>query len=348
MTRTDLPILVLLAFAWIALARPASAADSVTRSVARDLGTEGVEAYQQGHYEEAVDKLGKAFRILQAPALGLWSARALVKCGKLVEASERYLEASRAEISAGGDQAVQASAQAEALAERDALLPRIPKLVVHVAETTAEPYEVTINGVAVAPELLDTSMPVDPGQIIVVLSQGRQVTERSVVLEEGGLQTVTLDLTSSLEPVGPSAAASIAAIEAAPPPPPPAQPSPVASPPADRSSAKKGVNKTQRTIGFITLGAGALGLAAGGVTGGVALAMYQGLDCDQSGVCSDSTPDRDIQTVNTLRMVSLGALVAGGVLAVTGTTLVLTARRRESPAVGFYTDGTTVGLTGTF
>jgi Tfp pilus assembly protein PilF len=69
--------------------------DDATRASARQLGYAGVEEFQGGQYESARAKLEKAYRVLKAPSLGLWSARALEKLGKLVEASERYLEVTR-------------------------------------------------------------------------------------------------------------------------------------------------------------------------------------------------------------------------------------------------------------
>src|SRR5689334_3893827 len=106
------------------MAEPALAQSDSARAGARDLGPGGVEAYQGGNYTLATDKLGRAFEILRVPSLGLWSARALAKSGKLVEASERYLVVTR--LDASGDIAVQNQAKAEAATEREALLPKIP------------------------------------------------------------------------------------------------------------------------------------------------------------------------------------------------------------------------------
>jgi Tfp pilus assembly protein PilF len=68
--------------------------DDASRTAARAMGNSGVEAYQAGNYQEAVDRLEKAYGIARVPSLGLWSARALRKLGLLVEAANRYLETS--------------------------------------------------------------------------------------------------------------------------------------------------------------------------------------------------------------------------------------------------------------
>jgi hypothetical protein len=65
----------------------AQAVDDATRGAARTLGYDGVKAYNAGDYAVADQKLEKAYRVLKVPSLGLWSARTLVKLGRLVEAS---------------------------------------------------------------------------------------------------------------------------------------------------------------------------------------------------------------------------------------------------------------------
>src|SRR5688500_19688537 len=77
------------------------AADESTRTAARALGTAGVEAYQANDFATATDKLEKAYGILRAPSLGLWSGRALVKVGKLVEAADRFLEVTSLQVPTG-------------------------------------------------------------------------------------------------------------------------------------------------------------------------------------------------------------------------------------------------------
>jgi hypothetical protein len=103
-------LLVVLGFSSAARAQ---AVDDGSRAVARSLGTTGVEAYRAGDYATANDKLDKAYQILQAPSLGLWSARALVKLNRLVKAAERYREVTRLPVSSG-DTAVQKQARSMA------------------------------------------------------------------------------------------------------------------------------------------------------------------------------------------------------------------------------------------
>jgi uncharacterized protein HemY len=53
-------------------------------AVARD----GLEAYDAGRYDEAIDKLSRAYEVAKLPTLAVHTARALAKAGRLVEASE--------------------------------------------------------------------------------------------------------------------------------------------------------------------------------------------------------------------------------------------------------------------
>ena len=111
-------------------AQLAQAAGDGDRAAARRLGYTGVEAYQAGHYPVAVESLEKAYTVLRVPSIGLWSARALVASGKLVEAAERYLEIGRLEPE--GDVKVQKRAQQDAEKELAVLNKRLPSLTIGI------------------------------------------------------------------------------------------------------------------------------------------------------------------------------------------------------------------------
>ena len=95
----------------------AQPSDDATRAEARKIGYSGVEAYQAGDFATAHDRLETAYQLLRVPSLGLWSARALAKVGKLVEADARYLEVIRLPTSVG-DEAIQEQARRDATSER--------------------------------------------------------------------------------------------------------------------------------------------------------------------------------------------------------------------------------------
>src|SRR5215467_3274187 len=77
------------------------AQDDASRAMARQLGEEGLEAYQASDYLLAERKLDRAYRLFATPTLGLWSARARIKAGHWVEAAERFRDAARASAEVG-------------------------------------------------------------------------------------------------------------------------------------------------------------------------------------------------------------------------------------------------------
>jgi hypothetical protein len=292
----------------------AQTVDNATRGAARTLGNEGVKAYQSGDYASADRKLDKAYRVLQAPSLGLWSARALVKLGRLVEATERYLEVTRLG-SVGGDEAVQKQAQADAQAELEALTPRVPSIVIELVGAAPGETTVSIDGVELKAELVGERRPTEPGKHTVVGRRGTEQAQAEVVLAEGDQKSVQLVFTA---PADASAGAS----------------SSIAVGPADSPAADRGTkpSSTQRVIGWITVGAGGAGLAIG-TTFGV-LAMSKRSELEDSGSCRGdrclSSVNDDLNTLRMQRTVSTIGFAAGGVLAVTGIVLVLTAPKVTS------------------
>jgi len=294
------------------LARAAAGVDEATRATAREIGYEGVDAFQRGDYPQARERLDKAYAILQAPSLGLWSARALVKLGKLVEAHERYLEVTRLPTSVG-DEAVQARARADATAEAAALAPRLPRLVVRVQRAPSLAARVTIDGAPLVAELWGESRPVDPGRHVVRAVAAGAAAEEEVELREGEHRTVVLKLAVG---AGPETQLDRSPAPAAPPlarepgatlplPEAPKNDEPGARPPASMA----------RRLGWIALATGGVGIAAGAITGGLVLARQNDLKCVNS---SCPAAQNDVDRVNTLRVVSTVAFVAGAALAVTG------------------------------
>lgn len=318
------------------------AQSDATRAAARDLGAEGVEDYQAGNYSAASQKLGRAFEILRAPTLGLWSARALAKEGKLVEASERYLAVTR--LDAGtGDVKVQQQAKAEAASEREALQPRIPSLTIDVKGAGSE-LALTLDGAPLAPALLGVRQPANPGRHVVEAREAGKVTKKEVTLAEGQRAQVTLDMkTAVVADPGESAPASAPTEPAAPADAPPPEP---AAPPSGDSDA---LAKPGLPAGFWAgVALAGVGVAVGGVTAGLAASKKSDLGCSND-VCP-STARSDVDSHNGLLTVSTVGFVAAGVGAATAAVFLLTRpsapkqARRITPWVGVGS----AGVVGTF
>ena len=323
--------LALCLVAWLLLA-PAvfgQQVDSAARGAARSLGYEGIQAYEAGDIPTAVDRLERAYQVLRVPSLALWSGRALEKSGQWVEASERYLEATRLPVEDASERSVQEQARVDARAAEAELRPKIPLLVIDVRGADSAGVTVTSNGVKVNPALLGTKLPTNPGDVLVVgEAPPRRVEARATALEG---QTISLLLDFAPAP------APVAATTA-----PPAATSAV-----EDSGAKAHPGKTQRLLGWILIGTGGGALVLGGVTGGLALAKQGQLDmtCPTPSTCPAGT---DLGGINTLRILSTVGFIAGGVLGATGTTLVLTAPKAKGVAVRGRLGFATVELEGTF
>jgi tetratricopeptide (TPR) repeat protein len=114
------------------LPRPALAQDFATKSAARKLGEEGIALFEKKQFAEALEKFNLAEQIVPAPTLGLRAARCLVQLGRFVEASERYLEVIRLTMPQNQLTPAFRKAQADAVIERDDLVPLIPSLTISV------------------------------------------------------------------------------------------------------------------------------------------------------------------------------------------------------------------------
>jgi len=310
-----------------------------TRSAARKLGVEGVQAYEAGKYDVAMDRLERAFKVLAVPSLGLWSARALEKNGRLVEAAERFLKTTRLSLDSSGDRAVQEQAKKDAAREHEALLPRIPNLLVQIEGASPDDVEVTVNGVGINSALLGTAFPANPGRTVVVATGGGSRVEREATLVEGQTATVVLDFTGAT-PAGGQALPSDDTSQDA------RAASAGAAVPDDRAKGGRGIRPV---LGWTAIGLGAGGIATGIITGLMATDQFNAAGCAPSGACRPGTSQGELDSINTLRTVTTAAFIAGGVLAASGITLLLIPPKKASSAyVTPYIGTTTFGLRGAF
>lgn len=272
--------------------------DDANRASARALGNEGIDAYDRGDDATAIDKLERAYRVVPIPTLGLWLARALARSGRLVEASERYGEVIRLEVTTGSV-AAQREAQERAEVELAQLLPRIPCLDIAVEGAAPEAVEVAVDGAVVPTALLGVPRRVNPGTRTVTAGLGDQVVTEHVTLTEGQRAAVVLRFTGgdSAAAVGSPAAPPVpTAVESAP----------------DASRARR------PAMAWVALGVGAAGFVVGGTTGGLAMAKRSSLADDCEGDYCREPAFPDVDRYNSLRTVSTVGFVIGGVGVVAG------------------------------
>jgi hypothetical protein len=287
---------------WLCCGAARAEDDAATRQAARKLAEDGVAALQNGDAATAVQKLEKAHQMLKVPSVALWSARALVKRGLLVEAAERLRDVGR--LPSSGEAAVQEQAKREAEKELSELSPRIPSLVILVEG--AQAVRVTLDGNAVPAALLGEEHPVNPGPHHVVGTRGAEQATADVTLAEAEHKQAKLSFGTAVANVAPPAATDPAA------------------PPARSAGG--------RTLAYVALGAGALGLVVGGASGALAIGKKGSLDDNpncRAGICTYAAED-DVKSLRTFRTVSTIGFVAGGVLAATGVVLLLTGSTQQA------------------
>lgn len=305
--------------------------DDQTRSAARELATEGSTLYGQGDFEGAYDRFNRAYQLVQRPNVGIWAARSLVRAGRWVEASERYLEVERAALPEGAP-AEQLQAVQDAAQERRELLGRLPSLKISIEGADPSDVFVSINGQLVKPALLGVKQPVNPGKLLVKGVRGEQAVEQSVELGEAQSREVTLSFKAVAAPpaAGPNPATSSA-------------------PPA---AARSTDGSTQRLLGFIGLGVGGAALATGAVFGGLAAADKSDLDAGcPNRQCPPSLHDQN-DSYGTKKTISSIGIIGGAVLAGAGAVLLFTAPSRSAQGRNVelrgYVTASGAGLWGAF
>jgi hypothetical protein len=173
---------------------PVQAQTAEQRAAARAAAEAGADAYDAGQYEEAADLFLRAERLLHAPPHLLFAARSLVKLGRLVEAREFYLTLSRERLPDDAPRAFK-EAVAAGTKELDEIEPRIARVSVVVQGAGSEDVRVTRNSRPVPTELVGVPHPVDPGKHeYQAFAEGMESAATTVVLKEGGRETVVLTL----------------------------------------------------------------------------------------------------------------------------------------------------------
>ncbi|MCC6555460.1 MAG: tetratricopeptide repeat protein [Polyangiaceae bacterium] len=288
-------LILSLAAAGEAAAQPV---DQATRITARKVAADALALFDKGRYAEALEKFELANRLVPAPTLGLRAARCLEKLGRLVEASERYLDVTRMKLEPGAP-FQHRKAQVDAIQERDKLEPRIPSLEIVVGGPTGKGVTVSLDGKPIPPLLLGQKQPADPGKHVIEAAREDTRVKREVELREGEPSRVELEL---------------------PPLPPPPKPPP---PPS-----------ILPVLGWTGVGVGA-GLLAVGVANGVAAIAQQSSlleRCPDRNCPPDAHGASDFYDVT--RAFSTVGFVLGGVAAAGGVACLVLAPRPHSDAEG--------------
>jgi hypothetical protein len=289
------------------------------KQTAEVLFDEGIALLKGGKLTEACQKLAES-RALD-PAMG--TTYRLAECyegtGRLVLAHELFTEVVAAAVRAGReDRAAQASARA------DAVLGRIPLLVIHVSPQVANlpGLELQRNETVLERAQWGQQALVDPGTAtITARAPGKQPWRRQLSLAEGsGLTEVTV---TSLDDTAVSPGRETASAGALRP---------------LRPAREAGLS-TQHIAALTTAGAGLAAVVAGSVLGGVAASQWSEAHgpehcvagdprrCGAAGVALGQDAARSAELATATLFAGATALAAGGLLW-------LTAPPRGRPAAG--------------
>jgi len=208
------------------------------------------------------------------------------------------------------------------------LLPRVPKLIVHVARTAPPDIEVALDGVPLGRSSLDVELPVDPGaHRVVATAEKRTAQATAISLEEAQSYELTV------EP-GPPAAPQASSYD-------PARSDVLAAPIAGSGSPQPATSVPLQASGMDTskglarvgdegrmrasahsatwpawtaVGVGAAALAAGAVLGALTLRKQSEVEAECPGkACTDSKGLSDASAGRTLFAGTVAALAAGTV-----------------------------------
>ena len=288
-------------FASLLCAPSAFAQDAELRTAARDLATQGAQAFEAGQYSQASDFFRRAHELVPAPSIALLHARSLAKLGQLLEAIDIYEQTARFKLP---DDAPEAYLQAveTARSEMEEVHHRLPRLkLTLIGVSSGEPLQVSMDDKPTPEALLGVERPIDPGQHrIEARVAGQLRATRVLSLVEGESYLIELDV----RPVQPA---------------PEPKPKPVSVLP-DNGPSTSNAHSWQRTGGFVALGVSALGLGIGTYTGVVALHHKSELDSVCHPACPPSSA-ADLDAFRSNRTISYVSFGVGIAAAATGVVL---------------------------
>lgn len=297
----------------LAMPRVSYASDPSTLLTAEALFEEGRKLADAGKYEAAQEKFEASEKLESAPGTLLHLANCREKLGHTASA---WITFKRASLAA---RAVKRTDWVDLADERAKdLEPMLARLTLGFERTSdAASVEIRRDGARVETAEVGTPIPVDPGRhVIEVRAPGKTTWTKAVDVAASARVTVlvpTVDTFADDKPLDVVV-----------------PPSPPSSEPATTSATSPLL-----TVGWVTGGAGALGLGMGAVAGLVAVSK----DSESKGICpttacGDAAAIRANDAAKGWSTVSTIAFVGGAVLATTGIVLVVVAPKSATRTAG--------------
>jgi hypothetical protein len=296
--------LILLPFAAAAVTLTVAAAAFAGDPVAAEaLFREGRAAAKRGDHATACAKFAESHRLDPAPGTLLNLGDCKAQLGLLASAWQYYREA--ADRLAGDPRAAMARKRAAEIE------PRLSRLTLELAPGAPGDTRVARDDVTLGDASLGVALPVDPGEHrINVRAPGREDRHYRVSLAEAESKTL------AVEPGPPAKRA----------PAPPRADTPPAgnTTPPGKETPAEAPSGISRPLGFVVLGLGVAGVAAGAVTGIMTIDRKNTVEADcPGGVCATSAGLDAASEGKTLSLVSTIAFAAGAAGLGLGTYLII-------------------------
>ncbi len=304
------PMAATLTLALASLAQ-AEEPDAQTRTIARDLASQGVEAFEQQDYPVALDRLTRAYDLVPAPTISVVRARALAKLDRVLEALDEYARTRNAPLADNAPPAFKKAVE-DARQEGDLLWTRVPRLTIHVRafNTTLKDAQVLLDSKRLPVAMLEVAQPVNPGSHEVKVGADGYVPEaRTLTIDYG--QSVILDIALNSNRRAKDLASISPTLESG---------STIA---VDASSADRSRANRFQPWAWTAVGVGAAGLAASGISGVIALEKKSSLDAQCQSGCPQNVAS-DITAFRTARTLSYTSFFVGSALVGVGGYVLLT------------------------
>jgi hypothetical protein len=332
------------------------------RANARALADQGVQAFSEERWQDAVDLFERAESLVDAPTHLLFGARAHGKLHHYVKARELYLRIIRQQLGPDSPRAFR-NAQTSAGEELKDIEPHIGQLTISLRGVDPKVAKVTMDGTVVQSVLIGVSRPIDPGEHqIQAEAPGFAAQTKALTVGDGAKSSVVLELVPGESPAG---AVSLSPVDAA-------SGSPAAvpllspgTPPSDGTpvdDGKPGATNGKRVGAYVAFGVAAVGVGVGALfLGTSASKRSQGdkkfVECGGAAACRKDNPLSAQVTAldgsaRSAEAVGIVGIVAGGLAAGTGILLFVLSRKHEQATSGVSVEPRlglgSVGFAGTF
>ncbi|MDB5218798.1 MAG: hypothetical protein JWO86_6725 [Myxococcaceae bacterium] len=340
-----------------ARADEATAADIAS---ARKIGFEGIQLAEKGNCTAAIDKLARAEKLFHAPTTLGRLGECQVLIGKIVEGTENLGRVAREELASNAPAAF-VTARARARKQLAAATPKLAHAKIIVKAPSDATVSVTVDSAPVNAANLGEDRVLDPGpHVVEATAPGYFKAHAEINLQEGGSEQVTLKLIVDPE----AARAARVAAPTTPSSSPSTSSPPSSAPGSDTQPPGAEAKGPNRTLAYVVLGVGVVGLGLGTVFGLSAMSKKNDLSnaCPNK-ICRASEQSNldSAKTSGTISTIAFGvggaAVILGGVLFFTApssssSSSSSTAIARPAPPARLvarpYFDITSAGVAGSF